>query len=115
MSTISNNIDDFLDDELHQSLSKLGYIFPSTISDFKEIVKSTKEGKRKQPKQLKDPYKFLNHKVYNPNENLITVNDETDYSEIFAQAAREGKQISEEVKIEMQNDKLKSRDKKNDV
>ena len=115
MSTISNNIDDFLDDELHQSLSKLGYIFPNTISDFKEIIKSTKKEKHKQPKQLKDPYKFLNHKVYNPNENLITVNDETDYSEIFAQAAREGKQISEEVKIEMQNDKLKSRDKNSDV
>lgn len=115
MSTISNNIDDFLDDELHQSLSKLGHIFPSTISDFKEIIKSTKEEKRKQPKQLKDPYEFLNHKVYNSHKKLISINDEAEYSEKFAQAAREGKQISEEVKNEMQNDKLKSRDKNSDV
>lgn len=115
MTTISNNIDDFLDDELHQSLSKLGYIFPNTISDFKEIIISTKKEKRKQPKQLKDPYKFLNHKVYNQNKNLININDEADYSEIFAQAAREGKQISEEVKNEMQKDKLESRDKNTDT
>lgn len=112
MSTISNNIDDFLDDELHQSLSKLGYIFPSTISDFKEIIKSTKKEKRKKPKQLKDPYEFLNHKVYNSDKKFISANDEADYSEKFAQAAREGKQISEEIKNEMQKDKLKSRDKK---
>lgn len=115
MSTISNNIDDFLDDELHQSLSKLGYIFPSTISDFKEIIKSTKEKKRKQPKQLRDPYEFLNHKVYNSDNKLISINKESEYSEKFAQAAREGKQISEEIKKEMQKDKLKSRDKNTDV
>lgn len=115
MSTISNNIDDFLDDEIHQSLSKLGYIFPSTISDFKEIIKSTKEKKRKQPKQLKDPYEFLNHKAYNSDKKFISANDEADYSEKFAQAAREGKQISEEIKNEMQKDKLKSRDKKSGV
>lgn len=115
MSTISNNIDDFLDDELHQSLSKLGYIFPSTISDFKEIIKSTKEEKRKQPKQLKDPYEFLNHKVYNSDKKFISANDGADYSEKFAQAAREGKQISEEIKNEMQKDKLKSRDKKSGI
>ena len=46
---------------------------------------------------------------------MININDETDYSEIFAQAAREGKQISEEIKNEMQKDKLKSRDKNTDV
>ena len=115
MSTISNNIDDFLDDELHQSLTKLGYIFPSTINDFKEIIKSTKEEKRKQPKQLKDPYKFLNNKVYNHNKNWVATSNESDYSEIFAQAAREGKQISEEIKNEMQKDKLKSGDKNTDV
>lgn len=115
MSTISNNIDDFLDDELHQSLSKLGYIFPSTISDFKEIIKSTKEKKRKQPKQLKNPYEFLNHKVYNCDKKFISINDEAEYSEKFAQAAREGKQISEEIKNEMQIDKLKSRGKNSDM
>lgn len=114
MSTISNKMDSFLDDELHKALSKLGYIFPTTIEDFKEIKEKADKKTPRQPERLKDPFTFLNNHVYKCEENFKELNIVGNYSQNFAQAAREGKTISEEIKKEMQNDKIKSRQKNND-
>jgi hypothetical protein len=109
MNTISDDIDDFMNDNIHEALEGLGFIFPKTINDFNKIEKDVNRRKRKQPEQLKDPFKFLNQRVYRDAMNLTSFPTEQDYSQNFAQAAREGKTISEDLKLKMSEDKFKSR------
>jgi len=112
MNAILDNTNEFLNDDIHEALEKLGFIFPKTINDFIEIEKDINRKKRKQPEQLKDPFKFLNQRVYTDISDH-TINKESDYSQNFAQAAREGKSISVNIKDKMYEDKLKSRQQNN--
>ncbi|WP_185226258.1 hypothetical protein [Chryseobacterium indologenes] len=108
MNTISENINEFLNDDIHEALEELGFIFPKTINDFIEIEKNVNGKKRKRPEQLKDPFKFLNNRVYKGTIGY-SENYTESYSQNFAQAAREGKTISEDLKQRMIEDKIKSR------
>lgn len=112
MSTTLDNTNEFLNDDIHEALERLGFLFPKTISDFIEIEKDVNKKPRKRPEQLEDPYKFLNQRVYTDILNGTNIK-ETDYSQNFAQAAREGKSISVNIKDKMLQDKLKSRQQNN--
>lgn len=111
MNSDINNIDDLFDDSLSKSLTQLGFLFPKTIADFKRIEQHIKNNRIPQPDRLKDPYVFLNKHLFKGgiqgNENDLN------YSENLAQAAREGKEMTDEVKKKMLEDKLKARKKDN--
>ena len=106
-----NNMDDFLDDSIGRSLRKLGFTFPRNIEDFKSIEERVKKNGIALPERLQDPYKFLGEKTYS----LISQNEQGqgEYFQQLAQAAREGKLITDDIKKRMAEDKLKANKKNN--
>ena len=101
-----NNMDDLLDDNIGKSLGELGFIFPSTPEDFRRIEHDLKNNAITLPKRLQDPYSFLGKRAYHP----ISKNEhgKMGYTQELAQAARDGKPITEDIRRKMVEDKLKS-------
>ncbi|SDP99717.1 hypothetical protein SAMN05428975_5130 [Mucilaginibacter sp. OK268] len=109
MNNEINHIDDLFDDSISKSLRKLGFIFPRTCADFNKIEENIKVNKLSMPMNLRDPSVFLGKKVFQ-NHSAITLSL-SDYTMKLAQAAREGNDISEEVKDKMEKDKLAAKNK----
>lgn len=107
------NMDDLFDDSIDQSLRCLGFTFPRTVSDFCQIESKVRNSKIKQPDRLKDPFVFLGKRMHNGNNQVMPDREQNEYSQNLAQAAREGKVISEEIKKRMAADKQKTNQKKN--
>ena len=113
MNNEKHNMDDLLDDNLGRSLRQLGFIFPNTVADFKKIESQANNTKVVQPDCLKDPYSFLGKRIHKGTVKPLYEDEQGGYSQNLAQAARDGKGISEDVKMKMAEDKLKSNQKKN--
>lgn len=109
MSNGINNMDDLLDDGISRSLSELGFIFPKTLDDFKILDNQAKSSKIIQPDSIKDPFKFFGKRAFKSNQLQGHEYSQTKYLQSFAQAAREGNVISDEIKRKMTEDKQKSR------
>jgi len=113
MNNTLNNMDDLFDDNIGISLRQLGVIFPREVADFKRIESQVKKNKIIQPEHLKDPFSFLGKRTFKSWSKSTGEEDEKLYSQNLAQAARDGKIISDEIKKKMVEDKLKSSQKKN--
>lgn len=109
MNNEINHIDDLFDDSISKSLRKLGFIFPRSCTDFNQIEENIKVNNLAIPINLRDPSVFLGKKVFQ-NHAAITLSL-SDYSMQLAQAAREGNDISEDVKDKMEKDKLAAKNK----
>jgi len=111
MNNNLNTLDDLFDREMSKALRELGFIFPQTVEDFQRIENELKFKPLTQPDKLKDPMSFLgktHRKPKLPSGNVDAL-DLNDYSSNLAQAAREGKEITEDVKRQMEEDKKKSK------
>lgn len=108
-----NKIDDLFDNSIGRSLRRMGYIFPSTAADFKRIEEEISKEGIKQPEGLKDPFEFIGKRKFKKALG-DAVEDQNDYSLKLAQAAREGKEIPEDIKKKMAEDKLHYRQDKKD-
>ena len=115
MNNEIKNIHDLLDDNISRSLRQLGLLFPRTAADFKKIENEIKNNKIVQPERLKDPNSFLGKRHFHKSIKQHQEGEPINYTQNLAQAAREGKLISEDVKKKMAEDKLKSNKKKNDL
>ncbi len=114
MNNDLNKLDDLFDENINKALKKLGLVTPQTATDFRDLDDEITRKFTTQPEKLKDPFAFLNRGVRKRSTNLNETETDanTDYSSVLAQAAREGKTISDEVKKQMQEDKKQSLDKK---
>lgn len=108
-----NNMKDLLDDDIHKSLSKLGFLFPKSVDDFNKLEFEIKKNPIAQPDRLKDPFHFLGQRSYYIAGQKIET-EEFDYPQNLAQAAREGKDIPEDIKRKMAEDKAISKRNKTD-
>lgn len=111
MNNEINHIDDLFDDSVSKSLRKLGFIFPRSCADFNKIEENIKVNKLTIPINLRDPFVFLGKKVFQKH-SAITLSL-SDYSMQLAQAAREGNNISDDVKDKIEKDKLAAKKKNN--
>lgn len=111
MKNDNNHMDDLFDDGIARSLKALGIVFPRTVADFERIEKKIAAKQNIQPERLKDPYSFLGKRTFKGERS--TTEQQDDYSQSLAQAAREGNTISNETKKKMAEDKLKANQKKN--
>lgn len=107
MNNEINNIDDLFDDSIDSSLRQLGFVFPSSSADFNQIEENLKNDKFSKPASLQDPYSFLGKRRFNSGSKKLA--NPNDYSVQLAQAARDGSEISDEIKTKMAEDKLKSK------
>lgn len=114
MNNEHNNMDDLFDDNIGKSLRQLGYVFPQTTADFKHIENLAKKQPLPQPDRLKDPYQFLGKRSFKSNAGASNGESLGDYSSNLSQAAREGRNISDDIKAKMAQDKLKASQKKKD-
>lgn len=112
MSNQIENMDDLLDDSIDRSLRTLGFVFPRAEDHFRRLDDHAKNSKTIQPDRIKDPLEFLGKRAFKRPKALVPEEVPNEYFQSFAQAAREGKAISDEVKQKMLDDKLKARDKK---
>ena len=113
MSRELNFSDDLFDDEIHQTLRTLGFTFPKTIDDFGKLLFSEEIVGEAPPEDLRDPYVFLKAVRFKKHMDIKSREIGQDYSQKFAQAAREGNKISDEVKKKMEEDRRRaSLDKK---
>jgi hypothetical protein len=111
MNNGKDNFDDLFDDNIGKSLRELGFLFPKTDAEFKTLEKEIKNSKMPQLNRLKDPYAFLGKRSYKKQQLTIGFNFRDGYGQNFAQAAREGNCISDELKQKMAEDKKKANDK----
>ncbi len=114
MNNEIDNMQDLFDDNIGRALRQLGFVFPRTAADFRRIEYDVKDNKIVQPERLKDPTSFLSKRHFKGAVKLRQEDEQVEYNTNLAQAARQGKLISEEVKKKMADDKLKSNKKKND-
>ncbi len=114
MSNPINSIDDLFDDQIGKFLRRLGYSFPKSEADFKQIESHIKMNKAVEPERLKNPYTFLGKRSFSRHAASIPGDGQTSYSQDLSQAAREGKNISEEIRKKMTEDKLKANRNKNE-
>jgi hypothetical protein len=114
MNNDLNKLDDLFDENINKALKKLGLITPQTAKDFRDLDNEISRKSSIQPEKLKDPLAFLDRgeRKRGVNLNEMATDTNADYSSVLAQAAREGKTISEEVKKQMQEDKRQSFNKK---
>jgi len=115
MNEDEKNSDDLLDHGISKILQKLGAIFPKTVADFAQLELDEKSFGATPPTSIEDPYAFLNETRFKRHLDLkvIKIGQGQGYSQNFAQAAREGKNISLDVKNKMAQDKIKSSQNKN--
>lgn len=112
MSDDLNRIDDMLNYDISRSLQKLGFTFPKTIEDFDRLLAIDDQYMVSPPEYIIDPYVFLEKSVSGKNKRRSaskTLEVPQDYSQKFAQAAREGKEITDDIKRKMAADKLNSK------
>ena len=107
MSNIINNMDDLCDDNIGNSLRRLGYAFPKTASDFRRIDSEVKNNNSTPPGRLKDPFNFLGKRCFK--KDIHIEGDKKVFIQNLSQAAREGNDISDEIKRKMAEDKQNSR------
>lgn len=114
MNNDLNKLDDLFDENINKALKKLGLVTPQTAKDFRDLDDEITGKSTTQPEKLKDPLAFLNRGTRKRGTNLneMAGDSNADYSSVLAQAAREGKTISDEVKKQMQKDKRQSLNKK---
>ena len=108
MSNELNFSDDLFDDEIHQTLRTLGLIFPKTKDDFRKLLFSEETAGEAPPEDLRDPLVFLKAVRFQKHMDIKSIEIGQDCSQKFAQAAREGNKISEEVKNKMEEDRRKA-------
>ncbi|WP_153799671.1 hypothetical protein [Foetidibacter luteolus] len=109
-----DNMDDLFDDNIGKSLRQLGFMFPRTAADFKRIEDLAKKNQANLPDRLSDPYQFLGKRNFRCDINSFHIDQQDEYSNKLAQAAREGKNIPDDIKAKMAQDKLKLAQKKKD-
>lgn len=114
MSNDMNNIQDLLDDSIQKSLRTLGLTFPKNAADFKKLELDISKANIIQPNRLKDPSSFLSKRSYHADKQHVELQNESDYQQNLAQAAREGNKISEDIKKKMADDKQKIKKGKTD-
>ena len=108
MKNAQGNVNNLGDKTVHKHLKSLGYVFPQNKEDFEKLEQEVSETKISKPESFKDPLKFIGRKLkkYQQQEQ----SSET-YEQNLAQAAREGNEISDEVKKQMDKDKKISKQK----
>ena len=108
MDNALNNMDDLLDDNIGKSLRQLGFTFPKTAGDFKRLEEYVKNNKNTMPARLQDSNSFLNKRAFKPSIAHGSDEEQGEYFQKLAQAARDGNEITDEIKKRMAEDKLKS-------
>ncbi len=114
MNNELDNMDDLFDDNIGKSLRHLGFIFPRTAADFKNIEDLAKKHHVKLPDRLNDPYQFLGKRSFKSDTSPLNIDQQDEYFNKLAQAARDGKTIPDDIKKKMAKDKLKSQQKRKD-
>jgi mRNA-degrading endonuclease HigB of HigAB toxin-antitoxin module len=109
MKNEQGNANNLVDKTVHKHLKSLGYVFPQNKEDFEKLEEEVSNTKISKPESFKDPLKFLGRKLkkYQQQEQSFEA-----YEQNLAQAAREGNEISDDVKKQMEQDKKISKNKK---
>jgi hypothetical protein len=102
MKNEQGNVNNLVDKTVHKHLKSLGYVFPQNKEDFEKLEEEVSKTKISKPESFKDPLKFLGRKLkkYQQQEQSFEA-----YEQNLAQAAREGNEISDDVKKQMEQDK----------
>src|SRR5690554_616097 len=103
MNNEINNIDDLFDDSISRSLKHLGIVFPRTFADLKKINENLYDPKVIKSGSLTDPYSFLGKRRFSRHVEAVLI--QNDYFNNLSQAAREGREISDEIRKKMAEDK----------
>jgi hypothetical protein len=114
MNNSIDSIDGLFDDQIAKVLKQLGYSFPKSEADFKKIESDLKMNGTIQPEALKNPYTFLGKRSFKCQITSTSGDDQIFYDQNLSQAARAGKDISEEIRRKMAEDKLKASQKKSE-
>ncbi|MFN7492240.1 MAG: hypothetical protein ACK5RG_04930 [Cyclobacteriaceae bacterium] len=109
MKNEQGNVNNLADKTVHKHLKSLGYVFPQNTEDFERLEKEVSETQISKPESFKDPMKFIGRKLkkYQQHEQTFEA-----YEQNFAQAAREGNEISDDIKKQMALDKKIAKNKK---
>lgn len=102
----NSNQDEFeLDDKFREELKAAGHLFPESgeeiIRAFDKITSA-----EPLPEHLKDPFKIIHSTTHSDEIHFIQFNKTIE--ENLAAAAREGSEISDDVKKEMEKDRKKA-------
>jgi hypothetical protein len=113
MNEKNAKMDEIIENAFVKSLRHHGFLFPETQTEL-EIVKSKKEIEEVPlPSELEDPMQIIRRGKI---ESISSVEfpENSDVEENLARAAREGKDIPDDVKNQMKKDKDSSKRKDND-
>lgn len=109
MKNEQGNSNNLVDKTVHKHLKSLGYVFPQNKEDFEKLEEEVSKTKISKPESFKDPLAFLGRKLkrYQQQEQ-----SSESYEQNLAQAAREGNEISDDVKKQMEQDKKIAKNKR---
>lgn len=111
----SNEEDSRVDDSFHSALKKFGYVFPETEEELEHLKATVSRKKIQIPDELNDPFQILK-KGKVTTLNSFNVSEDQEIEENLAMAAREGKEIPEDILSQMEQDRkdAEEKGKKND-
>jgi hypothetical protein len=105
--------DSIFEDAWYEALCKFGYIFPETEEQLKDLKAKISKEKISLPIELKDPFKIIENGRITSISSLTFDNKEIE--ENMAMAAREGKEIPEDILKQMAQDRNEAEEKKDDI
>jgi branched-subunit amino acid aminotransferase/4-amino-4-deoxychorismate lyase len=111
----SSEEDSRIEDSFHNALKKFGYVFPETEEELEHLKATVSRKKNHIPDELNDPFQILkNGRVTALNS--FNVSEDHEIEENLAMAAREGKEIPEDIRRQMEQDRkdVEEKGKKND-
>lgn len=102
--TPKNTGDETFDEQLHQSLKVHGFIFPDTDDEVEEFRQTHMVFLTPLPAELEDP-RAVFHREQPAFRRKLGLTPDQEVVDNLAQAAREGKDISEEIRKRMESDR----------
>lgn len=102
--TPTNTGDETFDEQLHRSLKVHGFIFPDTDDEVEEFRQTHMAFLKPLPAELENPMTVFNREQSKIRRKLGPAFDQ-EVIENLAQAAREGKDIPEEIRKRMESDR----------
>ena len=107
--TPTNTGDETFDKQLHRSLKVHGFIFPDTEDEVEEFRQTHMAFLMPLPAELEDPMTVFNREQPAIRRKLGLVPGQ-EVIDNLAQAAREGKDISEDIRKRMESDRRQAED-----
>jgi hypothetical protein len=102
---------DQLEEHMHEAMKGLGWVLPRSLDDVAQVEAELDAEGCELPPALRDPFAVLERKrADSPKAHFVPANEDTE--ECLAQAAREGKTISPEIRQKMQADRERVERKK---